>query len=139
MYCYYVYMLAVKGKGTNWYKAWDKSFWTQKTVVQGEGMAQAVVLAFAGAVMTLSKTILYCEYYSAPCLLSALLIASSGLNEYFSSFENIGHNPWGRLFWLWIVPNGAWIVVPGWMMYVLGKEMVGAMNVAGKSGLEKED
>jgi hypothetical protein len=62
-----------------------------------------------------------------------------GLNEYFSNFENIGHNSASNLFWLWILPNGLWLLFPSWMIYVMGKEIVAAMHVAKSSGLEKED
>lgn len=30
----------------------------------------------------------------------------------------------------WIVPNGAWIVVPGYMIYVLGKDVLRSMSEA---------
>ena len=68
-----------------------------------------------------------------------VLIQLSGLNEYFSKFENIGHNDPASLFFLWIIPNGAWIILPSYMIYVFGKEIVNAMQIAGRSGLEKED
>jgi len=29
----------------------------------------------------------------------------TGLNEYFSAFDNIGHNSLSSLFWLWIIPK----------------------------------
>jgi len=78
-----------------------------KIVIRGgSDVAVAVVVCFAGAVMTLSKTVLY------------------WLNEYFSGFANIGHNAWARLFVLWVVPNGAWIVLPIYMCWVLGDEIV---------------
>jgi len=53
-----------------------------------------------------------------------------GLNEYFSNFENIGHNSWWNLFWLWIVPNGLWLVFPSYMIYALGNEIVSALDGA---------
>lgn len=28
---------------------------------------------------------------------------------------------------LWIIPNGAWIVLPSYMVYVLGKEILESM------------
>ena len=62
-----------------------------------------------------------------------------GLNEYFSKFENIGHNDLNSLVWLWIVPNGLWLIFPTYMCYVLAKEIVAAMHIAKSSGLEKED
>ncbi|RMZ87602.1 hypothetical protein DV736_g5174, partial [Chaetothyriales sp. CBS 134916] len=119
MYCYYLYILAVRGKGTGWIaKLWTQKFSTTTgtaVTVKGQGVAFAVLVAYAAAVMTVSKTALY------------------WLNEYFSNFENIGHNSVSTLFWLWIVPNGAWLVFPSWMIYVLGTEIVAAMNEAGYS------
>ena len=58
MYCYYLYVLAMQGKETGWYKFWEKEFWNEKTIVQGQGVALATVVAFSGAIMTVSKTAL---------------------------------------------------------------------------------
>lgn len=55
--------------------------------IAGRAAAWAVVVGFAAAVMTVSKTVLY------------------WLNEGFSGFDNIGHNaPWDLLI-LWIIPK----------------------------------
>lgn len=51
-------------------------------------------------------------------------------NEFFSGFDNIGHNTILALIPLWIIPNGAWIVFPTFMMYDFGKEIVAALGVA---------
>ena len=59
------------------------------------------------------------------------LIPLPGLNEAFSYFDNIGHNDWRSLIVLWIVPNGAWLILPAYMIYVLGREIVGVFDVAG--------
>ncbi|RMZ85791.1 hypothetical protein DV737_g362, partial [Chaetothyriales sp. CBS 132003] len=119
MYCYYLYVLVARGKGTGWFvKLWTQKFSATTgtaVTVKGQGVAFAVLVAYAAAVMTVSKTALY------------------WLNEYFSNFENIGHNSASTLLWLWIVPNGAWLVFPGWMTYVFGREIVAAMNEAGSS------
>lgn len=56
-------------------------------VLGGRIAAQAVVLAFAASVMTLSKTVLY------------------WLNEAWSGFHNIGHNDLTSLTFLWIIPK----------------------------------
>ncbi|RYP03895.1 hypothetical protein DL764_004811 [Monosporascus ibericus] len=58
-----------------------------RKVLSGRPAAVAVLLAFSGAVMTFSKTVLY------------------WLNEYFSGYENIGHNSPRDLIFLWIVPK----------------------------------
>ncbi|RMZ75721.1 hypothetical protein DV738_g5353, partial [Chaetothyriales sp. CBS 135597] len=60
-------------------------------------------------------------------------LVTRGLNEYFSNFENIGHNSASTIIWLWVVPNGAWLILPSWMIYVFGTEIVNAMNEAGSS------
>lgn len=61
MYVYYVFVVASQDVGTGWWKFWEKSFWTENAVVQGEGLALATLVCFSGAVMTFSKTALYCE------------------------------------------------------------------------------
>jgi hypothetical protein len=69
-----------------------------------------------------------------------LLTSCTGLNEYYSSYANVGHNDLASLIVLWIIPNGAWLVVPSYMIYVYGKEIISALNTAGRSGLpEKEE
>lgn len=61
MYGYYLYKLIQCGSGTGWHKVWDVSYWKRETVVEGQGLAKAVVVCYAAAVMTVSKTVLYCE------------------------------------------------------------------------------
>jgi len=121
MYLYYLYKVFQHGEGTGWYSVWDTKRWSQKAVVEGDGMATAVLICLTGAVMTVSKTVLYF------------------LNEYFSSWMNVGHNNWSRLIVLWIIPNGAWLVVPTWVIYLLSREVVSAMQLAGRSAPEKDD
>ncbi|QUC19219.1 uncharacterized protein UV8b_03460 [Ustilaginoidea virens] len=74
--------------------------------VAGRVGALALLLGFSAAVMTLSKTVLYWAH------------------EYFSGFANIGHNAVADLVLLWIVPNGAWLVGPSYMIYALGSEIL---------------
>ena len=79
--------------------------------VEGRKGALAVVLGFASAVMTLSKTILY----GKPFLLDTLrrVELSKGLtceiptafNEYHSGFKSIGHNSVDTIIFLWIIPK----------------------------------
>lgn len=103
------FMRGVALKSMNICSRWDNADQSKIVIRGGSDVAAAVVVCFASAVMTLSKTVLY------------------WLNEYFSGFKNIGHNSWTRLFWLWIVPNGAWIVLPVYMCWVLGSEIVEGM------------
>ncbi|KAJ2966958.1 hypothetical protein NUW58_g10545 [Xylaria curta] len=58
-----------------------------KKVVVGRQAGVAVLVAFSAAVMTLSKTLLY------------------WLCEYFSGYDNIGHNSLQNLIFLWIIPK----------------------------------
>ncbi|KUI65715.1 hypothetical protein VM1G_00067 [Cytospora mali] len=83
--------------------------------IAGRPAALAVLVGFSAAVMTLSKTALY------------------WLNEYYSGFDNVGHNkPWDLLL-LWIVPNGAWLLVPSYMVYQFGSEIIDAINIASRA------
>lgn len=66
MYLYYVYVLATQGAETGWWKFWDNKFWSNNTAVQGEGLALATLVCFSGAVMTVSKTLLYCKSNPLP-------------------------------------------------------------------------
>ncbi|KAF2139578.1 uncharacterized protein K452DRAFT_254062 [Aplosporella prunicola CBS 121167] len=87
-------------------------WFAQSREVAGNAAGKAVLVGFTAAVMTVSKTVLY------------------WLNEYFGGFENIGHNDFTSLLCLWIIPNGAWIIVPSYMIYVFGQEIVEGLNVA---------
>jgi len=60
--------------------------------------------------MSLSKTILY------------------WLQEYYSGYAEVGHNNLERLIFLWIIPNGAWIVVPGILVKAFGAEIMQRLN-----------
>ncbi|KAK1633502.1 hypothetical protein BDP81DRAFT_67046 [Colletotrichum phormii] len=86
-----------------------------KKVVGGKAGALAIVIGFSAAVMTLSKTVLYWA------------------NEYFSGFDNIGHNPPLDLLFLWIIPNGAWLLGSGYMIFSMGSEIVDGLALASKT------
>ncbi|KAI1121576.1 hypothetical protein F5Y10DRAFT_98315 [Nemania abortiva] len=89
-----------------------------RKVVVGRKAATAVLVGFSAAVMTLSKTVLY------------------WLCEYYSGFDNIGHNSLQDLIVLWIIPNGAWLVFPTFMIYELGCELVD--NLAAGAGVKRD-
>ncbi|KJR81400.1 uncharacterized protein SPSK_01235 [Sporothrix schenckii 1099-18] len=99
---------------TTLYLAYVYVWWTRgQPVVAGgrKGLvgrpaAWAVTLVLSSAVMTLSKTVLY------------------WLNEYFSGFDNIGQNDIYALIFLWIIPNGLWLVFPTYMVYRIGSEVI---------------
>ncbi|KAG5991949.1 hypothetical protein E4U52_003189 [Claviceps spartinae] len=75
-------------------------------VVRGRVGALALLVGFSAAVMTLSKTLLY------------------WCNEYFSGFANVGHNEFVDLLLMWILPNGAWLVGPAYMIWSMGSEIL---------------
>ncbi|KAI1826241.1 hypothetical protein F4861DRAFT_121071 [Xylaria intraflava] len=83
-----------------------------KKVLVGRTAAVAVLVGFSAAVMTLRL----CEYYSG--------------------FDNIGHNTLQDLITLWIIPNGAWLVAPTFMIYELGSELVN--NLATGAGVKRD-
>lgn len=75
-----------------------------------------------------------------------------GLNEYYSGFDNIGHNPPMTLLFLWIIPkfvtsrpaeeglwifannySGAWLVLPTYMIYVMGSDILDAFALASRT------
>lgn len=57
-------------------------------------------------------------------------IIDAGLNEVFSGFANIGHNSASDMFLLWALPNGLWIVLPIYLVYVSAKEILEGLEVA---------
>ncbi|TDZ24002.1 hypothetical protein Cob_v003298 [Colletotrichum orbiculare MAFF 240422] len=108
MYLWYVWVYFSRGRGV------EGPLGVRK-VVGGRAGALAVVVGFSAAVMTLSKTVLYWA------------------NEYFSGFDNIGHNPPLDLLFLWIIPNGAWLLGSGYMIASLGGEIVDGLALASKT------
>ncbi|KAI5370333.1 hypothetical protein Slin15195_G012100 [Septoria linicola] len=117
VYLYWVYthgqQEAVQGRG-----APDKSVMGQlralseSRTLTGTVAAHAVLLAFSIASLTFFKTVMY------------------WLLEYLSGWHNIGHNSFGTLVVYWILPNGAWLVGPSYMMYVFGQEILQGLEVA---------
>ncbi|KAK4214291.1 hypothetical protein QBC37DRAFT_157374 [Rhypophila decipiens] len=86
-------------------------------VVSGRLGALAALIGFSAAVMTVSKTVLY------------------WLNEGFSGFDNIGHNTLSNLIFLWIIPNGLWLVFPSYMIYEFGADIVRGLDQASGSSV----
>ncbi|KAI8968043.1 hypothetical protein BDF20DRAFT_828687 [Mycotypha africana] len=82
-------------------------------------VGQANLVGFSAALMTLSKTVLY------------------WLIEPFSGFQHIGHNSLKDLVFLWIIPNGIWIVIPSAIVYTLGKDIIHRLNANEKTGEQK--
>ena len=47
-----------------------------------------------------------------------------------SGFQSVGHNSFLTLFFVWIIPNGAWLVFPAYMLYVFGGELLQGLEIA---------
>ena len=77
-----------------------------------QNWAPATLVGFTAASMTLSKTILYWA------------------NEYYCNFCAVGHNDFSSLLFLWIIPNGLWIVVPTLIVRQLGKDIIEQLDFA---------
>lgn len=80
--------------------------------VRGKTGNRALLIGFAAAVMTLSKTVLY--YF----------------NEYFSDFANVRHNDWATLLVFYGVMNGLWVIFPAYMTVVFGTDILQALDIA---------
>lgn len=80
--------------------------------VRGRAAGGACLLGFAVTVMTWSKTVLY------------------WLNEAWGGFDGVGHNDWFSLIFLWIIPNLPWIVIPAYLSYVFGEEILEGLSIA---------
>ncbi|RCI15378.1 hypothetical protein L249_6564 [Ophiocordyceps polyrhachis-furcata BCC 54312] len=98
--------------------------------LDGRPAAVAVLVGFSAAVMTLSKTMLYCKGSALPVGDVPLSLTRPGMNEYYSGFDNIGHNALLDLIFLWIIPNGAWLVGSSYMIWKLGGEILDGLETA---------
>ncbi|KAJ7843109.1 hypothetical protein B0H14DRAFT_2779466 [Mycena olivaceomarginata] len=56
--------------------------------------------------------------------------AQSLLNEYYCNYCAVGHNSLRDLIQYWIIPNGFWLVVPSFIVWRLGKDLVADLNLA---------
>lgn len=108
MYGYYAYVYFTEGKAA---KGAAANAWTGKTI-EGSAAGRAAIIGFSGAVMTLSKSVLY------------------WLNEYFSNYKNIGHNNFIDLIVLWVIPNGAWLVGSTYMTVSIGNDILKGLKLA---------
>jgi len=134
-YFYYLYLLYVHGRteknvqGTGAPDQQKIGKLAQSRTVYGKAAAQAAVLLYGVALMTLSKTVLYRMLVLSPNCIS-VLTAFVVLNEVFSGFAHIGHNDASSIFFLWALPNGAWIALPTYLVYVSAKEIMEGLQVA---------
>ncbi|KAI2612945.1 uncharacterized protein GGS25DRAFT_477881 [Hypoxylon fragiforme] len=116
---YLVYLWLYFARGTT--AAGVKTGRGNAKVLSGRPAAIAVLTAFSAAVMTLSKTALY------------------WLQEYFSNYDNIGHNNLQDLILLWIIPNGLWLIFPSYLIYVMGSEIVEGLTAASTGRAAKSE
>jgi len=80
----------------------------------------AAIVGFASATMTLAKTALY------------------WLQEYYCGYCAVGHNSFWDLIILWVVPNGLWLVVPAFVVFQLGRDLVDSLNFAANASSQSE-
>ncbi|KAF4977416.1 hypothetical protein FZEAL_6061 [Fusarium zealandicum] len=83
-----------------------------KRTISGRNGALAALVGFSAAVMTVSKTALY------------------GAHEYYSGFDNISHNSLFDIFYLWVLPNGFWIILPTYMVLAFGNNILDGLVMA---------
>jgi len=81
-------------------------------VYLGSAHYLAPLIGYTTASLTLAKTVLY------------------GLQEYYCDYCSVGHNTLYDLVVFWIVPNGMWIVVPTYIVYVLGGDLAKSLRIA---------
>jgi hypothetical protein len=108
MYIYYLYILYAYGRsstapGRGAPKPATAGVLGEARYLDGKMAGVAVMVAFTAAVMTVSKTLLYCMVLFG--VFAWMNTDFPGLNEYCSGFENIGHNSAFDLITLWIIPK----------------------------------
>ncbi|KAF2494843.1 hypothetical protein BU16DRAFT_426731, partial [Lophium mytilinum] len=112
LYIYYLYLVYTQSTQVQAIRGGAKPGFLAQRYVAGRPGALATMVGFAAAVMTLSKTILY------------------GLNEAYSGWSNVGHNEWINFVFLWIIPNGAWLVASALMTFAFGREILQGLSLA---------
>ncbi|GAA5921547.1 hypothetical protein JCM1841_000564 [Sporobolomyces salmonicolor] len=80
----------------------------------GQKSPVAVLVGFTAVVMTAAKTVLY------------------WLVDQQSGWASTGHNTPRDWFWLFAVPNGAWIVFPTLLAFMFGSEIARSLRLAAK-------
>lgn len=121
---------------------------SESRTVYGRVAGVATLLAFTTAQITFWKTVLYWlnEAFSGKRHISTVpeQLPPQASRTNCSAllclgFDNIGHNSWSNLIFLWIIPNGAWLVLPAYMMYVFGREILQGLDLAaGGNGAKRQ-
>ena len=114
LYLYYAFVVYTEGWSKR--KITLEGFLAGKQRFMVEEAASATLLFWATNVMTASKTVLF--------------VANTAFER--PAFKSIRHNDAWNLLFLWVLPNGAWILVPSVILWRLGEELVSALNGAGK-------
>ncbi|TFY75562.1 hypothetical protein EWM64_g8448 [Hericium alpestre] len=78
------------------------------------GWQAASLVGYTGAVMTFSKTVLY------------------WLQEYYCGGCSVGHNNLQDLLVYWVLPNSLWLLLPGSIIYTLGRDIAASINTASR-------
>ncbi|KAL8726210.1 MAG: hypothetical protein Q9181_006140 [Wetmoreana brouardii] len=112
-YLGYLYIFWAYGNGQ-----WTYTEGQNRSIGGGWG-GLACLFGFSLSLVTFSKTVLY------------------ALNEHFSGYHYIGHNASGPLFFLWILPNGFWIVLPAYMIVAFGTDILQGLAIAGADNRSK--
>ncbi|OJD25697.1 hypothetical protein ACJ73_02928 [Blastomyces percursus] len=123
-YLFYLFVLFNYGTASNHKdknKSKSASFFDSRRSIGGKLGAIALLVAFSASVMTVSKTVLY------------------GLNEACSGFDNVRHNSFWILIFLWIIPNGLWIVFPSYASFYFGNEILNAIEPPSGLAYTNED
>lgn len=76
MYGYYAYVYFTEGKAA---KGASASAWTGKTI-EGSAAGKAAIIGFSGAVMTLSKSVLYCKFAQSDQSKKIVIVDGQQLN-----------------------------------------------------------
>ncbi|KAL9570786.1 hypothetical protein ACKAV7_005123 [Fusarium commune] len=66
------------------------------------------------------------------------LSGRDGANEFYSDFDNIAHNTPMDLLTLWVIPNGAWIVLPTYMISKFGGDILDGLTLASSQSVKTE-
>jgi hypothetical protein len=101
LYLTYLYMIYSAGR-TDGAATGVKAVFAKRKVLGREG-GLACLVGFAAAVMTLSKTVLYCAY--KPCFRTLYSDLIPGLVLHCAGWEDLKHNDWSTIFYLWIIPK----------------------------------
>lgn len=100
----------------------------ESRTIYGKTATWAVLLGYSTALLTFSKTVLY--WLREALSGRSILFHRDRAADVASDFSGIGHNDAVTLFFLWVIPNGLWLIFPVYMMYVFGMEILEGLGAA---------